>query len=215
MRKDISILLVLILMLGVGGLWLGARKSTSTNNPKPEEGQVVLRLGESATVGNLVLKPLRVVEDSRCPANVQCIQAGTVRVLTEVVSGSGTSNSTIELGKSINTATEELSLSKVIPETKSSGVVSSSDYSFTYNVKKRSVSSGSTGGCYVGGCSGQICSSEPNVVSTCEYTAAYACYKTAKCERQNTGECGWTDTAALRMCLSNAASQPPIQTLPQ
>lgn len=62
--------------------------------------------------------------------------------------------------------------------------------------------------CYVGGCSGQICSDEQGVASTCEFRAEDACYQTAKCERQATGECGWTDTTALRLCLSNP---PPLE----
>lgn len=59
-----------------------------------------------------------------------------------------------------------------------------------------------SGKCYVGGCSGQICSSEQGMISTCEYTQQYACYKTAKCERQATGKCGWTKTSQLKTCLA-------------
>jgi len=58
--------------------------------------------------------------------------------------------------------------------------------------------------CYVGGCSSQLCSDTPNMVSTCEYRASYGCYQGAKCERQATGQCGWTQTVALTQCLANA-----------
>ena len=37
-------------------------------------------LGRTSRVGRLSIRPTFVVEDSRCPANVQCIQAGTVRL---------------------------------------------------------------------------------------------------------------------------------------
>lgn len=57
-------------------------------------------------------------------------------------------------------------------------------------------------GCKPTGCSGQICSDE-DVMSTCEFRAEYACYKTAKCERQADGKCGWTNDAALASCLVN------------
>ncbi len=57
------------------------------------------------------------------------------------------------------------------------------------------------GKCYVGGCSGQICSDEEGVSSTCEFRPEYACYRNAKCERQASGECGWTQTADLKACL--------------
>jgi hypothetical protein len=56
--------------------------------------------------------------------------------------------------------------------------------------------------CRPTGCSGQICSDE-DIVSTCEYKPEYACYKTAKCERQTTGECGWTETPVLAACINN------------
>ncbi|HRH22809.1 MAG TPA: Gmad2 immunoglobulin-like domain-containing protein [Candidatus Paceibacterota bacterium] len=61
--------------------------------------------------------------------------------------------------------------------------------------------------CVVGGCSGQLCSdasAEP-LMSTCEYREEYACYKKATCEVQkSTGECGWTQTEDLSLCLQSA-----------
>ena len=30
--------------------------------------------------------------------------------------------------------------------------------------------------CYKGGCSGQLCSDQEDMISTCEWTARYACY---------------------------------------
>lgn len=55
--------------------------------------------------------------------------------------------------------------------------------------------------CVVTGCSGQICSDE-EVITTCEYRAEYACYKTARCERQPNGKCGWKETQQLQECLA-------------
>lgn len=61
--------------------------------------------------------------------------------------------------------------------------------------------------CRVTGCSGQICSDE-DIITTCEYKAEYACYRTTKCERQNPpaggGKCGWTPTEELVVCLGAA-----------
>jgi hypothetical protein len=59
------------------------------------------------------------------------------------------------------------------------------------------------GECVVGGCSGQICSDQEGVISTCEWRPEYACYQQATCERQPTGECGWTPTPELQACLGN------------
>lgn len=60
------------------------------------------------------------------------------------------------------------------------------------------------GQCYVGGCSGQVCSDNPAVVTTCEWRAEYACYSGATCERQADGQCGWTQTSALSACIAEA-----------
>ncbi len=63
--------------------------------------------------------------------------------------------------------------------------------------------------CVPAGCSGVICADAneaATIVSTCEYRADYACYTTAKCERQTTGKCGWTQTAELTTCLKNPPS---------
>ena len=58
--------------------------------------------------------------------------------------------------------------------------------------------------CFVGGCSGQVCSDREGVITTCEWRPDYACYQDedAKCERQPSGQCGWTPTAELNACLA-------------
>lgn len=58
------------------------------------------------------------------------------------------------------------------------------------------------GACVVTGCSGQVCASEESV-TTCEFRAEYTCYKTARCEKQTTGKCGWTETSELQACLKD------------
>jgi eight-cysteine-cluster-containing protein len=61
-------------------------------------------------------------------------------------------------------------------------------------------------GCVIGGCSGEVCgeaSDAGGIVSSCIYRAAYACYKTASCARQQNGKCGWTPTPALAACLAH------------
>lgn len=57
--------------------------------------------------------------------------------------------------------------------------------------------------CRATGCSGQICASE-DVASTCEFLPEYACYQEhGVCEAQGDGECAWTSTPELNMCLEN------------
>jgi hypothetical protein len=66
------------------------------------------------------------------------------------------------------------------------------------------------GACQTQGCSNTICGepSDSQVMTTCEWRAQYECYKSAACERQPDGKCGWTQTAALTACLTNP---PPVQ----
>ena len=58
--------------------------------------------------------------------------------------------------------------------------------------------------CYVGGCSSHICSDQQNIMSTCEFLPEYACYRDAVCEQQATGECGWTKSEDLSLCIEEA-----------
>ncbi len=64
--------------------------------------------------------------------------------------------------------------------------------------------------CARAGCSGQLCaeaSEAGGIVTTCEFRPEYACYRTARCERQTTGSCGWTPTTELAACLANPPSE--------
>lgn len=96
---------------------------------EPEEGSIILKLGEKGVFRNISIKPIEVVEDSRCPKDVQCIWAGTLKVKTEIVSGLGKSEMVIEIGKSITTEAEEVKLVEATP--------TAEDYRFTFEVVKR------------------------------------------------------------------------------
>ena len=58
----------------------------------------------------------------------------------------------------------------------------------------------STTACKRAGCSGHVCS-DKDVITTCEFRPEYACYKSATCERQADGACGFTKTPELDSCL--------------
>jgi hypothetical protein len=169
-------------------------------------GNVTLKMGELATFRNISIRPLSIEEDSRCPLDVQCIQAGTVRVRLEVVSGMGTSTSIVKLGSPFTTEGEVITLTEAAPAKNSKIQISATDYRLTFTVMKQGtpVVTNPGGKCYIGGCSAQLCTDTPDAVSTCEYTARYACYKTATCERQPNGQCGWTPSAQLSACLANS-----------
>lgn len=70
-----------------------------------------------------------------------------------------------------------------------------------------------SGSCVPTGCSSQLCVDEAlasvvGVETTCEWLPEYACYRSATCERQADGSCGWTETPELVACLENATTEP-------
>jgi len=60
-----------------------------------------------------------------------------------------------------------------------------------------------SGGCIITGCSSHVCSDQ-EVITTCEYLEEYACYQTAQCGRDSSGQCNWISTEALTQCLAGA-----------
>jgi|GEM_PF-2210609 len=66
--------------------------------------------------------------------------------------------------------------------------------------------------CFVGGCSGQLCTDQPGAISTCEFLPHYACYKQefAACERQDDGTCGWTMNDEMQQCLDGGNTCKPV-----
>lgn len=54
---------------------------------QPMASALLTGLGQAYQIEDWVVTPLALVEDSRCPSGVQCIQAGTVRLQVKVRSG--------------------------------------------------------------------------------------------------------------------------------
>ena len=49
-----------------------------------DDGIARARIGETVQSGKVAIRPTRVLEDSRCPAGVQCVWAGRVRIAAEL-----------------------------------------------------------------------------------------------------------------------------------
>lgn len=60
--------------------------------------------------------------------------------------------------------------------------------------------------CLKTGCSGHVCA-DKEVITTCEFRPEYACYRNARCERQEDGECGWVRDEQLFACLRAGAAE--------
>jgi hypothetical protein len=166
-------------------------------------GAVTLSLGETARFTGVSIVPLSIIEDSRCPLGVMCIQAGTVRVSTRVTTSAGSVVQTLALNQPFTIGGDTITLTEVQP-IRRHDTIAASDYRLTFDIEKGAPVA--TGKCYVGGCSSEVCSDQPGAVSSCIYRSQYACYHTATCERQASGQCGWTPTAELNSCIANADS---------
>lgn len=197
--------LIIIIIAAFGFLAVSAMHSPEVKE-EPSTTQGV-------TINGVTITPLEIMEDSRCPEGVQCIWAGTVKLKANLRKPSGNYDAVLELGKAVSTGTEEVTLVSVTPNPKEGKKIAFDDYDFEFTVVESPASAANPGttvtnpdaeGCYVGGCSGQLCTEERGAVSTCEYTEAYSCYATAKCAKLPNGKCGWVPTASLNKCLDDA-----------
>lgn len=180
--------------------------TTNQNSNYTPYGKVNLKVGEIASFPVSNIKLIRVFDDSRCPIGVTCIWAGTLKVELAIFDGKATTTHTIEIGKSFKTKTESISFVSATPYPKQGTSILEKDYVIVFDVVKVSVPvvQPIAGKCFVGGCSGEVCSDKSGVVSNCMYRPDYGCYVNAKCERQTDGQCGWTKTEELKACLQTA-----------
>ena len=104
-------------------------KSTPPPPPGPTAG-----LGQAGEVNGLRFRPIEVLEDSRCPARVECVWAGQVRLLVAVGSPSGGEISRYEvtLGKPVIVHGGALTLVRVEPPKGTMGSMERDAYRFTF-----------------------------------------------------------------------------------
>jgi|KBSMisStandDraft_5_1062788.scaffolds.fasta_scaffold89139_2 hypothetical protein len=73
-------------------------------------------LGQPTRVGSVVVTPMKLVEDSRCPMNARCVWAGRAIVTTRIDGTGWRETSNLELGKPYATHNLSVQLSSVQPE---------------------------------------------------------------------------------------------------
>jgi hypothetical protein len=98
--------------------------------------RLAVKMKEEKSALNVKIVPLELLEDSRCPANANCIQAGTVRVKTLLASGANESEQIFILGETVSTETEEITLNFVEPIAETSSSPDERDYIFHFQIKK-------------------------------------------------------------------------------
>ena len=83
--------------------------------PPVRVGEDATTIGEAAMFAGISLTPIAITEDSRCPADVQCIQAGTARVSTQIITGGVSSIRVFTLGGPIVVGERTATLTGVCP----------------------------------------------------------------------------------------------------
>ena len=89
--------------------------------------------GQVAYTNGLEVRPLQLLEDSRCPALVRCVWAGRIIVRVQVSGGSWQRTLDLEPGKPQQVADGALSLVAVSPAKVAPGEIDPRSYRFTFD----------------------------------------------------------------------------------
>lgn len=92
--------------------------------------------GQVTAVESLQVRPLALLEDSRCPASVQCVWAGQVRIRAEILSRSGREVRELTLGKPIAVGGGRLTLVDAEPPRLAPGTTDPRQYRFTFRFER-------------------------------------------------------------------------------
>jgi hypothetical protein len=116
-------------------------KTTTTSTPAPAPAHTpttaskALVVGKSEVVNGTTILVIELTEDSRCPSDVQCIQAGTVRVRAAIDSYNKDFNFILGVPQTVGGAT--ITLKSVTPASRTSRTtLIPSQYTFTFSVTK-------------------------------------------------------------------------------
>ncbi len=90
------------------------------------------RLGETVSVGGPTVRPVKVLEDSRCPENARCIWAGRMVVRAIVAGGRWSRQIDLTLGQPVQVADGALTLVSALPEKSATKATKPGDYRFGF-----------------------------------------------------------------------------------
>lgn len=99
--------------------------------------EFIVGLNESKTIGHTTIKAWAVTEDSRCPSDVICIQAGKATVAFNISSPAGESIQEIAIGDTIEVNSLVFTLKEVQPYPMSSKKTLDGEYRFVMDVRGR------------------------------------------------------------------------------
>lgn len=94
------------------------------------DGSSVVRLGQTANLGGPQVTVLKVLEDSRCPIEVDCFWAGRVLLSVRIKLGSGTSTYQLGSNQPLQIADGVLELVETRPAFSNKRTLAPQDYRF-------------------------------------------------------------------------------------
>jgi hypothetical protein len=100
--------------------------------PHPAGGVARAALGQRVYVDGPYVTPLAVLEDSRCPASVQCVWAGQVRLSMKIELGSRSEIREIATQEPIEVADGKLTLVEVQPARRTPDAIPPTAYRFGF-----------------------------------------------------------------------------------
>jgi heat shock protein HslJ len=104
---------------------------------KAESKNITLSIGEKSTVGDFTITLNKFVQDSRCPIDVQCIQAGAVTVNVTLTDGVKTETKNFPSDEAPqNFGVYKISIFGIEPARESTKEIADKDYKITFRVEK-------------------------------------------------------------------------------
>jgi len=104
----------------------------TTSQPEGERHLPSAAIGETVMVDGPQLTVVELLEDSRCPADVQCIHAGRVRVRVALHLGAGDRMLDLTLGEPVQVADGALELVAVQPGRMTAEAIAPAAYRFSF-----------------------------------------------------------------------------------
>ncbi|MBU3991897.1 MAG: hypothetical protein KKA12_05025 [Alphaproteobacteria bacterium] len=95
------------------------------------DGITRAQIGETAQVGGIAVTPVKLLEDSRCPQETQCVWAGRVRIEARIDGGDPVE---LTLGQPLALAGRSLTLAEVQPEPRKDITRYSDEYRFGFTL---------------------------------------------------------------------------------
>ena len=130
MKNFLIIAITAIITAAIVFLILPKFEHNEPINHYPQE--IETKLNTAIRVGDISFEPIAILEDSRCPNDVVCIQAGTVRIQARITQSGETKEIEMKLNTAIMVGNISITLTEVSPSPISTKPISENDYIFTF-----------------------------------------------------------------------------------